>query len=62
MPDRSNRRHRCFQNTTGKPGSMPEARTLLGELRDQCVADYPEALINIKTISDLDYIKTRAGG
>jgi NADPH-dependent glutamate synthase beta subunit-like oxidoreductase len=30
---------------------------LLGSLRDQCITDYPEALINIKTIPKLDYIK-----
>ncbi len=31
---------------------------VLGTLRDYCVADYPEALINIKTVPNLDYIKT----
>ncbi len=35
---------------------------LLGNLRDQCVADYPEALINIKTIPGLDYIKAGKRG
>lgn len=33
---------------------------LLGDLRDGCVAEYPEAVINIKTIPNLDTIK--AGG
>jgi NADPH-dependent glutamate synthase beta subunit-like oxidoreductase len=35
---------------------------LLGSLRDQCVSDYPEALINIKGIEGLDYIKTGSRG
>ena len=30
---------------------------LIGVLRDRCGADYPEALINIKTVRGLDYIK-----
>ncbi len=30
---------------------------LLGNLKDRCTLDYPEALINIKTIPNLDYIK-----
>ena len=30
---------------------------LLGCLRDNCEADYPEAVINIKNIAGLDYIK-----
>jgi NADPH-dependent glutamate synthase beta subunit-like oxidoreductase/CO/xanthine dehydrogenase FAD-binding subunit len=35
---------------------------LLGDLRDHCISEYPEALINIKTIPDLDYIKTGKRG
>jgi NADPH-dependent glutamate synthase beta subunit-like oxidoreductase/CO/xanthine dehydrogenase FAD-binding subunit len=35
---------------------------LLGDLKDRCVADYPEALINIKTIPNLDYIKAGSRG
>ncbi len=35
---------------------------LIGELRDHCIAEYPEALINIKTISNLDYIKASGRG
>jgi NADPH-dependent glutamate synthase beta subunit-like oxidoreductase/CO/xanthine dehydrogenase FAD-binding subunit len=30
---------------------------LLGNLKDKCTPDYPEAVINIKTIPNLDYIK-----
>ncbi len=26
-------------------------------MRDRCMAEYPEALINIKTINGLEYIK-----
>lgn len=35
---------------------------LLGDLKDHCVADYPDALINIKTIPNLDYIKVNRKG
>jgi NADPH-dependent glutamate synthase beta subunit-like oxidoreductase/CO/xanthine dehydrogenase FAD-binding subunit len=35
---------------------------LLGSLRDNCLADYPEVLINIKTIPNLDFIKASARG
>ncbi len=30
---------------------------LLGAMRDKCLPSYPEAVINIKTLPDLDYIK-----
>jgi NADPH-dependent glutamate synthase beta subunit-like oxidoreductase len=35
---------------------------LLGGMRDGCEPDYPEALINIKGIKNLDYIKAGARG
>ena len=35
---------------------------LIGDLRDKCAPDYPEALINIKTIPNLDYIKASNRG
>jgi xanthine dehydrogenase YagS FAD-binding subunit len=35
---------------------------LVGSLRDQCMAEYPEALINIKTIPNLEYIKASRRG
>jgi NADPH-dependent glutamate synthase beta subunit-like oxidoreductase len=35
---------------------------LLGELKDQCGSDYPEAVINIKGIKGLDYIRTGRRG
>ena len=42
---------------SGKARVNAGGTDLLGNLKDQCVADYPEALINIKTIPGLDYIK-----
>ena len=30
---------------------------ILGAMRDKCLPEYPEALVNIKTINGLDYIK-----
>jgi NADPH-dependent glutamate synthase beta subunit-like oxidoreductase len=35
---------------------------LLGDLKDHCVAEYPKALINIKTIPNLEYIKAGSRG
>lgn len=35
---------------------------LLGDLRGNCVAEYPEALVNIKTIPNLDYIRAGSRG
>jgi NADPH-dependent glutamate synthase beta subunit-like oxidoreductase len=35
---------------------------LLSDLKDRCVADYPEILINIKTIPNLSYIKAGSRG
>ena len=35
---------------------------LLGAMRDSCLASYPEAVINIKTIEGLDYIRKDAKG
>jgi NADPH-dependent glutamate synthase beta subunit-like oxidoreductase len=35
---------------------------LLGAMRDRCIPEYPELLINIKTINGLDYIKNDKKG
>lgn len=35
---------------------------LLGAMRDKCLSEYPEAVINIKTIKGLSYIKTDKKG
>jgi xanthine dehydrogenase YagS FAD-binding subunit len=34
---------------------------LLGELKDRVLVTYPEVLVNIKTIPDMDYIREEAG-
>lgn len=59
------------------PGSVEEASSLLssgsakliaggtdllGELKDQILPDYPEQIINLKAIPDLDYIHTAEDG
>jgi len=35
---------------------------LLSTLKEEYLLDYPEAVINIKTVSDLDYIKEDGRG
>jgi xanthine dehydrogenase YagS FAD-binding subunit len=35
---------------------------LLGAMRDNCMPEYPEAIINIKTINGIDYIKKNKKG
>jgi len=42
---------------SGKARINAGGTDLLGTLRDNCAADYPEALINIKNISGLNFIK-----
>jgi len=34
---------------------------LLGTLKDEVLPDYPETLVNLKTIPDMDYIKEEGG-
>ncbi len=41
----------------GKAKANAGGTDLLGAMRDRCMAEYPEAVVNIKTISGLDYIK-----
>jgi len=41
----------------GKARIIAGGTDLLGALKDEFLPDYPDAVINIKTISDLDYIK-----
>jgi NADPH-dependent glutamate synthase beta subunit-like oxidoreductase len=41
----------------GKAKVIAGGTDLIGGLKDKCVPDYPEALINIKGIRGLDYIK-----
>jgi NADPH-dependent glutamate synthase beta subunit-like oxidoreductase len=46
----------------GKAKWIAGGTDLLGALKDRILPDYPEAIINIKTIPDLDYIQEDAGG
>lgn len=41
----------------GKAKANAGGTDLLGAMRDRCMAEYPEAIINIKTINNLEYIK-----
>ncbi len=41
----------------GKAKANAGGTDILGAMRDRCMAEYPEALINIKTINGLEYIK-----
>jgi xanthine dehydrogenase YagS FAD-binding subunit len=46
----------------GKAKMIAGGTDLLGALRDRVVPEYPEAVINIKTINDLDYVKADENG
>ena len=46
----------------GKAKLFAGGTDLLGELKDRILPDYPEVLINIKTIADMDYIMENTGG
>lgn len=46
----------------GKAKANAGGTDLLGAMRDRCMAEYPEAVINIKTINGLDYIKENKKG
>jgi len=46
----------------GKAKLLAGGTDLLGSLKDKILPDYPEAIINIKTIPGLDYIKEDAKG
>ncbi len=46
----------------GKAKLIAGGTDLLGALKDKILPDYPEAIINIKTIPGLDYIKEDATG
>jgi NADPH-dependent glutamate synthase beta subunit-like oxidoreductase len=51
-----------LKKSNGKARVNAGGTDLLGDLKDRCVADYPEALINIKTIPNLNYIKAGSRG
>jgi xanthine dehydrogenase YagS FAD-binding subunit len=46
---------------SGKAAVIAGGTDILGTLRFEILPDYPEVLVNIKTISDLEYIKEEAG-
>ena len=50
-----------WHHTTGGPGSWPAGTDLLGVLKDKILPDYPQALINLKTIPGLDGIEEANG-
>jgi len=48
---------RLLEKYEGKAKVIAGGTDLLGILKDRILPDYPEALINLKTIRDLDYIR-----
>lgn len=48
---------KLLRNYDGKARLIAGGTDLLGALKDKITPDYPEAVINLKTISGLDYIK-----
>lgn len=47
----------------GKKGKVVAGGTdIIGKMKDEILPTYPEALINIKTVGDLDFIETTKGG
>ena len=53
---------RLLAEYDGKAKANAGGTDLLGAMRDKCLAEYPKAVINIKTIEGLDYIKKDAKG
>ena len=53
---------RLLQKYEGKAKLIAGGTDLLGTLKDRILPEYPEAIINIKTIPGLDYIKEDAQG
>jgi NADPH-dependent glutamate synthase beta subunit-like oxidoreductase len=52
---------KSLKNYKGKAKLIAGGTELLGELKDRALPTYPEALINLKTIPDMGYIKEEAG-
>ena len=46
---------------SGKAAIIAGGTDILGTLRFEILPDYPEVLVNIKSISGLDYIKEESG-
>ncbi len=53
---------KLLKNYKGKADLIAGGTDLLGALKDRILPDYPEAIINIKTIPNLDYIREDAEG
>ncbi|MBN1367416.1 MAG: FAD binding domain-containing protein [Dehalococcoidales bacterium] len=53
---------RLLKKSGGKAKVMAGGTDLLGILKDRVLPDYPETVVNIKSLSNLDYIKTDAKG
>jgi len=53
---------KLLKNSRGRARLNAGGTDLLGILKDKILPDYPETIINIKTIPDLDYISEDAGG
>ena len=45
----------------GKAEIIAGGTDILGKMKDEILQQYPEALINIKTIRDLDFVKEEQG-
>jgi len=51
-----------LNNNRGKAKVIAGGTDLLGALKDGILPDYPEVIINIKTIAGLDFIKEDSNG
>ncbi len=51
-----------LQRYQGKAQLMPGGTDLLGKMKDRILPDYPEAVINIKSIPGLDFIREGSAG
>jgi len=53
---------KLLKNQKGRSRLIAGGTDLLGTLKDRILPDYPETIINIKTIPNLDYISEDGGG
>jgi NADPH-dependent glutamate synthase beta subunit-like oxidoreductase len=53
---------KLLEEYEGKAKVNAGGTDLLGAMRDNCLSEYPEAVINLKTIEGLSYIKKEAKG
>lgn len=52
----------ALKDQKGKAKLIAGGTDLLGTLKDRILPDYPDTIVNIKTITGLDYIKEESGG